>query len=123
MYFIDSGLRNLVIENFNELSLRGDKGSLVENAVFLQLFKNKINSLRYWRTIHGAEVDFVVKIGQDLIPVEVKYNNFTSPKLERSFINFVKKYKPSRGLVLTRGFWGKTKVDKTDILFAPVWFV
>lgn len=123
LYFIDSGLRNLIVENFNELSLRRDKGSLVENAVFLQLSKNKVVPLRYWRTIHGAEVDFVIKIGSDLIPIEVKYNNFTSPKPGRSFINFVKKYKPPRGLILTKGFWGEVKIDDTDVLFSPVWFV
>ena len=88
-----------------------------------QLFKNKFTSVRYWRTIHGAEVDFVIKIGEDLIPIEVKYTNFTSPKLGRSFINFIKKYKPPRGLVLTKGFWGEAKINKTDVLFAPVWFI
>ncbi|MCG2790220.1 MAG: ATP-binding protein [Actinomycetia bacterium] len=123
LYFIDNGLRNLIIENFNEFSLRKDKGSLVENTVFLQLFKNKFTLVRYWRTIHGAEVDFVIKIGENLIPIEVKYTNFTSTKPGRSFINFVKKYKHPRGLVLTKGFWGETKINKTDVLFAPVWFI
>jgi len=65
----------------------------------------------------------IIKIGENLIPIEVKYTNFTSPKLGRSFINFAKKYKPPRGLILTKGFWEEAKINKTDVLFAPVWFI
>ncbi|MCJ7665456.1 MAG: ATP-binding protein [Actinobacteria bacterium] len=123
LYFIDNGLRNSVIKNFNSFILRGDAGAMVENVVFSQIFKNMDPDIRYWRTIHEAEVDFLIKAGSDLIPVEVKYTTFSSPKPGRSFINFIKKYNPPRGLILTKGYWGEIKIDNTEVLFAPVWFI
>ena len=123
LYFIDNGLRNSVIKNFNNFVLRGDTGAMVENVVFSQIFKNMDPDIRYWRTIHGAEVDFLIKAGSDIIPLEVKYTSFSSLKPGRSFINFIKKYNPPRGLILTKGYWGEIKIDNTEVLFAPVWFI
>jgi len=36
-YFIDLGLRNYIISNFNDLRLRNDTGQVIENVVFNQL--------------------------------------------------------------------------------------
>ena len=96
---------------------------MVENIVFSQFLKKDISHIKYWRTINDAEVDFIIKAGSDFIPVEVKYTTFISPKPGRSFINFIKKYNPPRGLILTKGFWGEIKIDGTEVLFAPVWFI
>ena len=123
LYFIDNGLRNSIIENYNEFILRGDTGGMVENIVFSHFLKKDISHIKYWRTVNDAEVDFIIKAGSDFIPVEVKYTTFTSPKPGRSFVNFIKRYNPPRGLILTKGFWGEIKIDNTEILFAPVWFI
>lgn len=123
LYFMDNGLRNSIIKNFNGFIFRGDTGAMVENVVFSQLFKNGVSDIKYWRTIHEAEVDFIIKVNDSIIPIEVKYTSFTSPQPGRSFVNFVERYNPLRGLILTKGFCGEVKIHKTDILFAPVWFV
>src|SRR3989339_898271 len=38
-YFLDNGVRNAVISQFNSLSLRDDIGALWENFVFMELVK------------------------------------------------------------------------------------
>ena len=46
-------------------------GSVAENYVAQQLTANKI-PLFYWKNDNTAEVDFVLQLGTDIIPVEVK---------------------------------------------------
>lgn len=128
VYFIDLGLRNHILNNFNTLSLRSDKGAVVENFVFSELSRLLLDEdkgeLKYWRTIIKAEVDFIIeKQNSEIIPVEVKYSSFSAPKISRSFRSFLGQYKPKRALVLTKDFWGEKKINKTLIKFVPVWYV
>ncbi|MDP2950757.1 MAG: ATP-binding protein [bacterium] len=128
VYFIDSGLRNYIVNNFNPLSQRSDKGALVESFVFSELLKvvsdQDQGELKYWRTIVKAEVDFILeKRNREVIPIEVKYSPFQEAKISRSFRSFLEQYQPKRALVLTKGFWGEKKIGKTTIKFAPVWYL
>ena len=66
-YFIDTGLRNIVINDFRRIDIRVDKGSLLENYHFSEYFKNGIVP-RFWRIKSGAEVDFVLEDYQEAIP-------------------------------------------------------
>ena len=125
LYFQDTGLRNYLIQNFIGLSLRPDKGALVENVVFNQL---KIKwgekyQLKYWRTLAKAEIDFVLESPDELLPAEVKYSEFKQPQVSRSFRNFVEQYKPKRALVLTNNFWSGFTINSTNIKFLPVWYL
>ncbi|AKM83249.1 hypothetical protein A2422_00145 [Candidatus Woesebacteria bacterium RIFOXYC1_FULL_31_51] len=72
-YFNDLGIRN----SFAGFS---NKGSLVENAVFLQLVKiYGIDNIFYLSDTRGNEIDFVVKLKKDeILLVESKYNNLQS---------------------------------------------
>ncbi|MBE0478883.1 ATP-binding protein [Candidatus Aerophobetes bacterium] len=123
LYFMDMGLRNYIIDSFNELALRPDKGKIVENAVFIQLKINEQAPLRYWRTLAKAEVDFIIGDSNNLVPVEVKYSPFKEPKISRGFRNFLSAYKPQRALVFTKGFWGELQIDSCFIKFVPVWYL
>ena len=69
-YFNDLGMRN----SFSGFS---DKGSLVENAVFLKLSKKYgAENIFFMTDTASKEVDFVVKLDSDrLMYVESKYNN------------------------------------------------
>lgn len=63
-YFWDNGIRNAIINNFNELPLRNDVGALWENYLITERLKKqrytKIFSNNYfWRTYDQKEVDFV----------------------------------------------------------------
>ena len=76
-YMNDVGLctasQNIYFEDIlsnNEL-LSIFKGGLTENYVFNQLLSNNIKSY-YWVSDGVAEVDFVVRLNNDIIPIEVK---------------------------------------------------
>lgn len=61
VFFLDLGLRNFFVDNFNNFLTRADKGALLENAVFRQLLeKYNGEEIRFWRTINKDEVDFVI---------------------------------------------------------------
>ncbi len=75
VYFYDLGLRHSLLNNFNSLALRPDKGQIVENYVFRRLVQvNPPDQVKYWRTADGNEVDFVVETELDKgLAYEVKY--------------------------------------------------
>jgi hypothetical protein len=124
VYFYDLGLRNYITDNFSSIEKRIDSGTLVENFVFLCLRNSFPSStINYWRTIAKAEVDFVLRVNNQVIPIEVKYQTFKKPKISRSLRSFIKTYKPKRALVVTKDFWGKEKVNNTLIMFAPVCYL
>ncbi|MFA7490353.1 MAG: DUF4143 domain-containing protein [Mariniphaga sp.] len=59
--FLDTGMRNCLLENFQSSGIRPDKGELWENIVFRQLIeKHPADSIHFWRTTSGQEVDFVL---------------------------------------------------------------
>jgi len=78
-------------------------------------------SIRYWRTIGKAEVDFVLEVGEEVLPIEVKYRPMERPKVSRGLRSFITTYKPKRALVVTRDFFGRQLVDGTQILFVPAY--
>lgn len=125
IFFYDTGFRNSLVENTNSLDKRSDSGAVIENAVFIRLNElcHGINKINFWRTKAGAEVDFVLHAGGDIIPIEVKYSRFEREKASRSFINFVESFNPGRGIVLTRDYRGKTTVGKTEVIFMPVYYL
>lgn len=76
VYFLDLGLRNVLINYFAPLDQRADKGALLENYVYRRLLEQYPgDQFKFWRTADGNEVDFVVEetaFGGKA--VEVKFN-------------------------------------------------
>jgi len=118
IYFVDIGLRNALINNFVSLDERQDKGEIYENFVFNEL-KNYFEDVKYWRTAGKAEVDFVIKVNNSVVPVEVK----SKTKLARGFISFLKTYKPKRAIVFSSKEFGIRKIEKTKVAFVPYFFI
>ncbi len=78
-YFIDNGVRNAVIGNFNLLNSRDDVGQLWENFIFIERIKkqtyHKIYANNYfWRTYSGQEIDLVEEREGKLFGFEFKWN-------------------------------------------------
>lgn len=72
VYFFDSGLRNVIVNDFRKFESRGDAGQLLENAVFMQLVKGGYD-FNYWRDKKKNEVDFILKLeNRKTVAVEVK---------------------------------------------------
>src|SRR3989344_3992054 len=121
IYFLDLGLRNYIVKNFNIIDLREDRGKLAEGFVFAELnnlLQDKIE-IKYWRTLAKAEVDFIL-VGEEVLPVEVKYSSFKKPNIDRSLRNFINRYKPRRAIVVTKDYIESFKIENTTIKFIPI---
>jgi len=91
IYFVDLGLRNALIGDFNPVELRQDVGYLWENFMVIERIKKFANqniSLKYnfWRTFSGAEVDWIEnKINAETEAFEFKYGSGSLSKGARNF--------------------------------------
>ena len=75
VYLFDTGLRNCLLNNFERLSIRSDRGALWENVYFHILLNTyPQDDIFYWRTSAGNEVDFVLPNIQNPYAIEVKYD-------------------------------------------------
>jgi len=126
VFLKDTGLRNMLIRNFNRLEARPDKGALVENFVYTELEKNlaPLEELYFWRTQTKAEVDFVLKgAAQNLIPIEVKYRKTKKPRIPLGLRSFILGYKPKIAFVITEDLLDEIKFNKTIIYFLPAFLI
>lgn len=103
-YFIDNGIRNGIIRQFNPLELRGDIGALWENFIVIERLKkitfNRVMpaSFYFWRTYDGAEVDLIEEIDGRLTAYECKY----SPKRMRIPKSWQKNYSEAEFHVINK---------------------
>lgn len=91
VYFNDLGLRNALLNNFNLPDMRADKGIAVENYIYIrlrQLFDKE--SIKFWRTSDGNEVDFIYEQEQSTCAIEAKYssNEFKESKYRKFIENY-----------------------------------
>ena len=78
IYFYDNGIRNMLIDNFNDLEFRHDKGALLENFLVAERMKKMeyqglYGSKYFWRTYSGAELDYVEEREGKLFGFEFKW--------------------------------------------------
>ena len=123
LYFNDTGLRNINIADIRPLDMRQDKGVLAENYFFEEMLKRKkaLQELYYWRTKEHHELDFIILENRMPLPVEIKYQKFIEPKISTSFRAFIDRFTPEKAVILTKDFLYKTKFNKTEIFFIPLW--
>lgn len=77
IFFYDTGIRNMLIDNLKPLDERIDDGNLWENFIVAerrkQILYRRLNVQSYfWRTYSGAEIDYVEEGGNGLIGYEIK---------------------------------------------------
>jgi predicted AAA+ superfamily ATPase len=90
-YFWDNGVRNALINNFNDPSTRMDMGMLWENFCFIERIKKqayqKLYSNNYfWRTYDKQEVDLIEERDGKLFGFEFKWNHRKIVKPPKAFI-------------------------------------
>jgi hypothetical protein len=120
VYFVDNGIRNQLLNSFStDISLRTDKGALMENWVFSELYKRLplMASIHFWRSKAGGEVDFVVEQAGKLMALEVKAANLDRPRLSRSAHSFIEAYQPERFVVLNLSLETHLTTDSRTIEF------
>ena len=90
IYFYDNGIRNALISNFSDISIRQDVGALWENYLVSERMKyNQYNS-RYvnnyfWRTTQMQEIDYLEESDGILSAYEFKWNPKKSAKTNLTF--------------------------------------
>ncbi len=77
-YFLDNGIRNAVIANFNSLESRNDIGQLWENYMIgerlkYQEYKRITSNNYFWRTYEQQEIDWVEERSGSLYGYEFKW--------------------------------------------------
>lgn len=77
-YFMDNGIRNAIIAQFNDLSQRNDVGALWENFVFIERLKARTYSplfanIYFWRTYQQQEIDLIEEHSGKLFAYEFKW--------------------------------------------------
>lgn len=85
-YFVDVGVRNALIRNFNRLNVRSDAGELFENWFIMEKFKFAANSREaanfyFWRTYDRQEIDLVEEKAGRLTAYECKFSSKKNPSV------------------------------------------
>ncbi|MFQ6055820.1 MAG: DUF4143 domain-containing protein, partial [Methanosarcinales archaeon] len=114
VYVLDSAIINSLLnktrvdENF--------AGHLVESVVAEHLI---MYECYYWRNYY--EVDFIVKIKNRLVPIEVKYRSKINKKDLKGLVRFMEIFNVNKGFIITKDFFKKEEIDGKTILFIPAW--
>lgn len=103
-YFVDLGLRNGLIRNFNPLNLRSDKGVMFENFCFIERLKMLANKRQYanfyfWRTYDQKEIDLIEEKEGELRAFEFKWSD--KKKTTSGSREFQKVYEKSTFKIVT----------------------
>ena len=102
-------------------------GAHLETLVLLDLLafrdaQKNPPGLYYWRTASGQEVDFVLEVGEKLLPVEVKATSRPTPKDAQGLLAFLAEYPEVPGGLLLHG--GEEVFPLVDrVVAAPWWAV
>lgn len=102
IFFLDTGVRNALVDIEKVLPNRIDKGFIFENFFMSERIKDGNNfnifppEIMFWRTRTGSEIDIVEKRGLDITVYECKWNDKNV-----SFSQFLKKYPKAHTNVVT----------------------
>lgn len=107
-YMNDVGLcsasQDILIDDilFDNPEFNDFKGGLTENYVNNQLIINK-HSCFYWTSGNTAEIDFITRLGINIIPIEVKSSDNTR---SRSLNEYINKYSPEYSIRISSKNFG-----------------
>ncbi|EIJ37920.1 putative ATPase (AAA+ superfamily) [Galbibacter orientalis DSM 19592] len=91
IYFYDTGVRNMLIGDFNPLEVRQDKGRLWENFLIAERIKQieyqgSLAKPYFWRTVQQQEIDYVEDNSGKIYGFEIKLNSKAKVKLPKKFM-------------------------------------
>lgn len=124
VYFSDIGFRNYALGIMGALQRPDDFGFVFQNLVYL-ILREKLRwssaSIHFWRSRAKAEIDFVIKRGTSLIPIEVKFKDILKPSPPRALEGFVEKYRPACCLVVNKSLRATVDFHGTEVRFLTLW--
>lgn len=122
IYFFDTGLKNYIINNFNDLDSRTDQGFVWENFVFNRFWQQG-HPTNFWRTKTQQEVDFIVTVEDRLIPIECK-STISKKDPASHLCKLINGYQLAKGYILNQTNLNQNKPsDKTQIYYLPYWII
>ena len=120
IYFLDTGLRNAILNNFSFFNSRTDRGELLETFVFSELKKLGLE-IKFWRTAGKAEIDFIISSEKGPIPVEAKLSH----EVKRGFLSFLRPYHPEKALMISLNLEEikLKKINHAKLLIFPCFYL
>lgn len=115
IYFSDLGFKNSLINNFNELNLRSDKGNILENFILSQLIRAGYQ-VRFWNYKNRSEIDFVIEKNDKIIGIECK-SNLKKANFTNSIKKFIETFNPNKVFVLNMSLDEELKCNNTNVSF------
>lgn len=78
IYFFDLGIRNSIIQQYQPIDIRPDKGALWENYLIVERMKywdiqQVIPNTYFWRTHDGQEIDYLEEMNGQINAYEFKW--------------------------------------------------
>ncbi len=121
IYFSDLGLRNHSLGYLGNIKIE-NTGFLFQNFIYNLLkeqIKTTASKIHFWRTKDGAEIDFIISKGKEIIPVEVKSKKLSEVKISRSLKSFIKKYQPRKIFLINLQLTKIINFQRTKIISLP----
>lgn len=108
VFFVDLGIRNILINNFAPMGNRNDFGALFENFVvnhlrWTEFAKSEHSKFYFWRNYQNAEIDLIIEKEGMLTPIEIKYSKMAS--LPKSFLRSYEEEITSFYCINRENFW------------------
>lgn len=95
-FLLDAGIRNALLNSYEPIQTRIDRGFYFENLVFIHLFHRfGLDALKFWRTQDQKEIDFIVN---EKLAVEAK---FQASAIQTEKYNFFQKQFPDMNLIFS----------------------
>jgi len=116
IFIIDNGIRRATSFAFSE-----DIGKYAENMIYLQL-RRATDKIYYWyedKTF--KEIDFVVKLENKLLAINVTYTDEINPRELESFAAFLKVVDSDRNILITKNTFEFRKINGKLIELIPFW--
>ncbi len=112
VYFLDSGLRNAIADDFRKLNERIDKGALLENGLAEGFIKHDYK-FNFWRDKKKNEIDFVLALGGGRT-IAIESKSYLDDSGSASVNAFNKKY-PNTDIYFSYQNAAKKLTDKKRI--------
>jgi uncharacterized protein len=92
VYFVDTGLRNALINRFSPLTLREDTGLLWENYLISERrkkieYEKLYRNTYFWRTTRQQEIDYIEEHDEKIIAFEFKWGAKLKKSVPKTFQN------------------------------------
>lgn len=120
VFFLDIGLRNLINKSIHVSGLSNEIGMIYENVVYLELKKaiGNLGTIEYYRTLDGAEIDFVLQFNSMKYLIEVKAKSLKKPLFMKNIESFLTFNDVEKVFVINKDY----SYSREKITYFPAFF-